>query len=106
MEPNLEVNPAAHAAASTPSPKDARRPAAVRRAEHTESSLTRLLEQQAAKIPSDVFLFTGIGAMAASFALELSGRPRVSRFVGMWAPTLLIMGVYNKLVKIGGSTAA
>lgn len=102
MEPNLEVNPAARTAV----PKEAAKPAPVRRAEHAESSLTRLLEQQAAKIPSDVFLFTGIGAMAASFALELGGRPRLSRFVGMWAPTLLIMGVYNKLVKIGGSTAA
>ena len=101
MEPNLEVNPAARTAVP-----EARRPAPVRRAEHAENSLTRLLEQQAAKIPSDVFLFAGLGAMAASFALELTDRPRVSRFVGMWAPTLLIMGVYNKLVKIGGATAA
>ena len=77
-------------------------PAPVRRNDHVESSLTRLLEQQAAKVPSDVFLFGGLGAMVASFGLELAGRPRASRFVGMWAPTLLIMGVYNKIVKLGG----
>lgn len=102
MEPKLDVNPAAHEPVSGAPVA----PAPVRRAEHAESSLTRLLEQQAGKIPSDVFLFSGLGAMAASFALEVGGRPRLSRFVGMWAPTLLIMGVYNKLVKMGGSTAA
>lgn len=101
MEPYLEVNPAAH----EPLESGTVAPAPVRRAEHAESSLTRLLEQQAGKIPSDVFLFTGLGAMAASFALEIADRPRLSRFVGMWAPTLLIMGVYTKLVKMGGSTA-
>lgn len=101
MEPNLEVNPAANAPVSA-SPAS---PAPVRRAEHRESSLTRLLEQQAGKIPSDVFLFSGLGSMVASFALEVADRPRLSRFVGMWAPTLLIMGVYNKLVKLGGTTA-
>ncbi|HSJ15768.1 MAG TPA: hypothetical protein VK939_15285 [Longimicrobiales bacterium] len=92
----LEVNPAA---STEPRPVS---PAPVRRTEHAESSLTRLLEQQAAKVPSDVFLFSGVGAMVASLALELADHPRASRFVGMWAPTLLIMGVYNKIVKLGG----
>ena len=92
----LDVNPAAHASPRAPDP------APVRRTEHAESSLTRLLEQQAAKVPSDIFLFGGLGALVASFALELADRPRESRFVGMWAPTLLIMGVYNKIVKLGG----
>ena len=100
MEPNLDVNPAAHDLPQPTVPPEAAAP--IRRVEHAESSLTRLLEQQAAKVPSDIFLFGGLGAMAASFALEVTGRPRASRFVGMWAPTLLIMGVYNKLVKIDG----
>lgn len=92
----LEVNPAARSRPHTV-------PAApVRRTEHAENSLTRLLEQQAAKIPSDVFLFGGMGAMVASLGLELADRPRASRFVGMWAPTLLIVGVYVKLVKLVG----
>lgn len=94
---DLEINPAAHLETrpATPAP--------VRRTEHAESSLTRLLEQQAAKIPSDVFLFGGLGAMITSLGLELADHPRASRFVGMWAPTLLIMGVYNKIVKLGGT---
>jgi hypothetical protein len=40
--------------------------------------------------------------MGASLVLELSGRRLLSRFVGMWAPMLLTMGVNNKLVKTSG----
>jgi hypothetical protein len=76
--------------------------APIRRIEHAESTFTRLIEQQAARIPSDVFLAAALGSMAASLGLELAGRRRVSRFVGMWPGPLLMMGVYNKMVKIFG----
>ena len=78
------------------------RPAPVRRDVHQESELTRLIEQQAARIPSHWFLVGAFGAMAASLAFELAGNERMSRFLGIWAPTLLITGVYNKVVKTGG----
>lgn len=77
-------------------------PAPVVRGEHAEGAWTRVIEQQTAKIPSSVFLVAAFGAMAASVLLELAGRERESRFVGMWAPTLLITGVYNKLIKTFG----
>lgn len=77
-------------------------PAPVVRDEHAESTFTRLLEQQAAKVPSDVFLFAALGAMGLAVALEAVGHSRASRFVGMWPPALLAMGVYNKLVKVVG----
>lgn len=73
--------------------------APIARSEHDEDSITRLIEQQTAKIPSTLFLVAGLGAMTLSLAFELAGSQRWSRFVGMWAPTLLIVGVYNKLVK-------
>lgn len=76
--------------------------APVRRVEHDDPSFTRLIEQQAAKIPSHVFLFGAISSMALSLGLEIAGRERESRFVGQWAPTLLLFGVYNKLVKTLG----
>ena len=78
-------------------------PSPVQRDELSEDVLTRLIEQQSAKLPSHFFLFSAFGAMTASLALELSGRSRASRFVGMWPPALLMMGMYNKLVKILGS---
>lgn len=77
--------------------------APVARREHGEGTWTRVVEQQTAKVPSAVFLVAAFGAMTASAILELYGRQRWSRFVGMWAPTLLITGVYNKLVKALGT---
>ena len=77
-------------------------PSSVVRDEHAEGSFTRVIEHQTAKIPSDVFLFTALGSMGLSLFLELSGRRKSSRFVGMWAPTLLMLGVYNKMVKVLG----
>ena len=109
----LERNPAAAASLRQYDDADARRhetpssseagvvyePAPVHRPEHSEAALTRLIEQQTAKLPSHVFLFAAMGAMGASLAFELAGNERMSRFLGMWAPTLMIAGVYNKLVK-------
>lgn len=88
-----EVNPAAQASTR------AFRPAPLHRDEHEEDPLTRMLEQQGARIPSHWFLFAGVGTMALSVGLELAGRHQASRFTGMWAPALLVAGVYNKLVK-------
>jgi hypothetical protein len=78
------------------------REAPVLRAEHAEGSITRFIEHQAAKIPSDLFLGLALGAMCASLALELGRKTRASRFIGMWPGPLLVMGVYNKLVKVLG----
>ena len=74
----------------------------VLRAEHAEGAITRFIEHQAAKIPSDVFLAIALGAMCVSLALELGRKKRASRFIGMWPGPLLVMGVYNKLVKVLG----
>ena len=90
-----QVNPYASVPAGEASP--------VYRLEHRESMLTRLIEQQSAKIPSNVFLVASFAAMGISLAAELAERPRLSRFVGMWAGPLLTMGVYNKLVKTLGT---
>ena len=92
----LDVNPAAEESlADLPVP--------VIRPEHAEGDLARLIEQQTAKVPSHWFLFAAIGSMAASLGLELSGRTRASRFVGMWPTPLLVAGMYNKLVKTLGT---
>ena len=77
--------------------------APVLRPEHAEGALARLIEQQAAKIPSHWFLVGAFGAMWLSLVLELSGRTRAGRFVGTWPTPLLIGGIYNKLVKTLGT---
>lgn len=77
--------------------------APVLRPEHAEGDLARVIEQQTAKIPSHWFLMAALGAMSLSLGLELTGRSRESRFVGQWPAPLLIMGMYNKLVKTLGT---
>jgi len=44
-----------------------------------------------------------VGVMAGSLALQMMGKKEQSNFVGQWAPTLLILGLYNKIVKVAGS---
>jgi hypothetical protein len=75
----------------------------VMRTEHREGLFTRLLEQQTAKVPSHVFLFSAFCALSVSLVAELRGGQRSSQFIGMWVGPLLTMGVYNKLVKTFGT---
>lgn len=78
-------------------------PKAHPRQEHREGPLARAIEQQTAKLPSDTFLWAAVGSMGLSLALEIMGEEKKANFVGHWAPTLLIFGLYNKLVKLQGS---
>lgn len=73
------------------------------RPEHQEGPVARTIEQQTAKLPSDLFLWAAFGSIGISLALQLSGRDEKANFVGQWAPTLLILGLYNKIVKLQGS---
>jgi hypothetical protein len=41
--------------------------------------------------------------MGASLFLKMNSRKEDSMFVGQWAAPLLLIGVYNKLVKVAGS---
>ena len=73
------------------------------REEHREGALARGIEQQTAKLPTDIFLWAALGAIGTSAALQIAGRKEVSNFIGEWVPTLLIFGLYNKMVKLLGS---
>jgi len=73
------------------------------RAEHSEGGLARSIEEQTAKLPSDTFLWAAIGSIGISMVLQLTGKRDISNFVGQWAPTFLILGLYNKIVKVAGS---
>jgi hypothetical protein len=73
------------------------------RYEQTEGKVAKAIERQTSKLPSDTFLWAAVGSMVASAALHFGGKKPSSVFVGQWAPTLLILGLYNKLVKQLGS---
>lgn len=76
--------------------------------EHKEGEFTKMIENQTAKIPSGVYLGLALGSMAFSLGLALIGNQSKgwANFVGQWAPSFLIMGLYNKIVKVEGSDRA
>jgi hypothetical protein len=72
-------------------------------ANHSEGKIAKAIESRTAKMPSDAFLMAAGASVAGSLILQAAGQERKSLFVGQWAPTLLILGLYNKLVKLQGS---
>ena len=71
--------------------------------EHSEGPVARAIEERTAKLPSDAFLWAAGASIAASLILKIIDRHHEALFVGQWAPTILILGVYNKLIKQHGS---
>jgi len=65
--------------------------------------VARTIEQQTAKLPSDIFLWGALGSIGISLYFELRGDAEKSRFIGQWVSPFLLLGVSNKLVKIAGS---
>jgi len=60
---------------------------------------THAVEDQTARIPSDTFLVAAIASVGAAVFCELTGRKQTAGFIGMWAPTLLAFGLYNKIAR-------
>lgn len=80
------------------------RAAATRSAnEFGEGKVAKAIENQTARIPSDVYLWASVGSIVGSLALKFMGQDRNALFVGQWAPTFLILGLYNKIVKVEGN---
>jgi hypothetical protein len=71
--------------------------------EQTEGQVAKSIEQRTVELPSDTFLWAAGGSILVSLALRMSGQRDNSIFVGQWAPTFLLLGLYNKLVKLEGS---
>jgi hypothetical protein len=70
----------------------------------SEGKLTTAIENQTSKVPSITFLNLAIGSMVLSAGLALLNEEKSrANFVGMWAPTFLLLGIYNKLVKLEGN---
>jgi hypothetical protein len=91
-----EASPPAHQASSGEYHQE-------NRPEHTEGGLARMIEEQTAKLPSDLFLWAALGSIGCSLMFQMCDRKHDALFVGQWAPTFLILGLYNKLVKVAGS---
>jgi hypothetical protein len=59
----------------------------------TEDQFTKTIESYTAAIPS---------TMAVSLMCQVTGKGKWGNFIAQWVPTWLIIGLYNKLVKLEG----
>lgn len=81
---------------------------------YEEGPVARKIEEQTSRIPSDLFLWGAVGAIGASLIAQLmqpkrqtffnlpSRSGQIGLFFGQWVPTLLLFGIYNKIVKVAG----
>ena len=67
-----------------------------------EGPIASAIEEETSRIPSDTFLWAALAAMGVSATLKLMGRSHTALFIGQWAPSFLLFGIYNKLVKQRG----
>jgi len=82
-----------------PSQKDS----SVRPGQSGEGEVTKQIETVTTKIASGTFLSAALGSIGISAILHAVGRKADANFVAQWVPTILILGLYNKLVKLEGS---
>lgn len=68
----------------------------------SEDAFTKTVEDYTAALPSSAFLGVAVGAMILSLVLQTTGQGKWGNFVAQWVPTWLIIGLYNKLVKLEG----
>ena len=71
--------------------------------QHKEGEITKVIEYYTSQVPSGAYLSLAVGSIGLSLALRVLGQKNASQFVGHWVPTILLLGLYNKLVKVEGS---
>jgi hypothetical protein len=69
---------------------------------HKEGPVATKIEEQTAKIPSDIYLWAAVTAMGTSLTLKCLGQKHNALFVGQWVAPFLLFGIYNKIVKTLG----
>jgi hypothetical protein len=69
---------------------------------HSEGQIAKSIEEYTARLPSDLFLWAAGGSIIGSLSLMAMGKRHEALFVGQWAPTFLLLGIYNKIVKVSG----
>ena len=68
---------------------------AVQAADRMTSAPMRVGE----RTPSKVYMGGVVGSILASLGLFMAGRTAAGIFVGLWAPTILNLGLFNKLLQ-------
>ena len=74
--------------------------------EAQEDQFTAAIEKYSSQIPSSAYLGAALASMAVSVGFKIAKKDHMALFVGQWAAPFLILGIYNKLVKLHGSDAS
>jgi hypothetical protein len=67
---------------------------------HRGAEMIKKIGQATSAIPPATWLVLGGGAVVGAAVLKVVGRDASANFVGHWAPTLLMLGLYHKMVKM------
>ncbi len=78
----------------------------VAKGEAKEDQVSAAIEKVTSQVPSAVYLGLAFGAIGGSIALQAAKKEHLSLFVGQWVAPFLLLGIYNKLVKLHGSDGA
>jgi len=61
----------------------------------------RKLSSRVQEVSPDIFLTGAAASIAISLFLRITGRQHDAQFVGQWAPTLLLLGLYSRGARRG-----
>jgi hypothetical protein len=75
----------------------------VHKGEVQEDQITASIEKVTSQVPSSIYLAAAFGSIIASLSFKLAKKDHAALFVGQWAAPFLLLGIYNKLVKLHGS---
>ncbi len=75
----------------------------VAKGEAQEDQITAAIEKYTSKVPSAVYLGLAVASIGGSIAFKIAKKDHLALYVGQWVAPFLILGIYNKLVKIHGS---
>ncbi len=66
-----------------------------------EKQISKKVEEYTSGIPSAAYFGLAVGSMILSASIAaFTRRKSAANFIGLWVPTLMLVGVYDKLVKL------
>ncbi len=76
---------------------------AVAPGQHKEGEITKGIEYYTSQVPSAAYLAMAFGSIGLSIGFRAMGNKDAANFVGHWPSAFLLLGLYNKIVKLHGS---
>ncbi len=66
-----------------------------------ETRVSEFIDETTSRVRPTSFLGLALGSIAVSASLAMfANRRQFANFVGLWAPTFMLFGIYNKLQEL------